>query len=776
MTRDTPEYDARDGDQNREAPTEGGASPAPSAAEYPGATIGPFSLVKILGEGSFGVVWLAERRTPIVQRVAIKIIKPGMDSKPVIARFEQERQALAMMEHPYVARVLDAGMAPSGRPYFVMEYVVGEPITAYCDQRRLSVRDRLALFARVCDAVQHAHHKGVIHRDLKPGNILVTEVDGVFIPKVIDFGVAKALSPTLSDHTPLTETGQVIGTLEYMSPEQADMSNDIDTRTDVYSLGVVLYELLVGMLPFDARLMRDGGFTSLRRRMHEEEAPRPSTRLSTIDQKTGETLATRRRDTPDDLRRVLKRELEWIPLRALKKDRSERYATPADMARDIRRYLAGDPIDAAPDSRLYRARKFARRNRVGVIGASAIMLALVVGLLGTGIGLSMALEQKARAEAEASRAERLAKARERADNYLREVFRLSTPGELGRNASPEEMLEKAYSLLPPEGEDPLFLGAARLAIAASFQDNGMPERALEISQRARTDLLESGVETGKILRDLDALRATSLVELRRFEEARTIFSSVRAQTLEDVKSADAEEVLRLDRNLAVIERRSGDPERAHADYLTLLGRATGTLGSNNELTIAIQGDLVSLLIDLGRPEEAVLVAKDALRRSRSIQADFSPLQRIRLLHNAAQAARRTGDAELAADWHQQALELARTVMGLDHPQAALVTANAARSLMMAGRSERAVEVLNECIVAVETMHGEDEPSLVRLLATRAIAMPPDTTGVAAMQADLARARRLVSLHGEARVGVPSVRMLREAEDEFEKRRVALPAS
>lgn len=773
MARETPEDEARDGGEFREAPTEGGASPAPSAAEYPGAAIGPFTLLKIIGEGSFGVVWLAERRSPIVQRVAIKIIRPGMDSKPVIARFEQERQALALMEHPYVARVLDAGMAPSGRPYFVMEYVVGEPITTFCDQRRLSVRDRLALFARVCDAVQHAHHKGVIHRDLKPGNILVTEVDGGCIPKVIDFGIAKALSPTLSDHSQLTEAGQVIGTLEYMSPEQADMSADIDTRSDVYSLGVVLYELLVGVLPFDARLLRDGGYASLRRRMHEEEAPRPSTRLSTVDQKTGEALATRRRDTPDDLRRALKRELEWIPLRALKKDRSERYATPADMARDIRKYLAGEPIDAAPDSRVYRAHKFVRRNRAMVFGASAIVLALVLGLIGTGVGLSMALEQKARAEAEAARAERLAKARERADTYLREVFRLSTPGELGRSASPEEMLEKAYSLLPPKGEDPLFHGAASLAIAISFQDNGMPERALEICQRARADLVESGVENGKILGDIDSLRATILVDLRQFDEARAILTELRARAIDDSQGDDTEEIIRLDRNLAVIERRTGDPEQAHADYLTILGRATGTLGSNNELTLAIQGDLVSLLIDLGRPEEAVLIAKDALRRTRSMQADFSPVQRIRLLHNAAQAARRTGDAELAADWHQNAIDLARTVMGLDHPQAALVAANAARSLLGAGRRDRAIEILNECILAVESLHGEDEPSLVRLLATRAIASPPDTDGVASTEADLDRARRLVALHGEGRVGGPSVRMLREAEGEFEKRRLSL---
>ncbi len=347
--------------------------------ESPGTVIGPYKLLEKIGEGGMAVVYMAEQERPLRRRVALKIIKFGMDTRQVVARFDVERQALAMMDHPNIARVFDAGTTETGRPYFVMELVRGLSITEYCDRNCLGMRERLNLFIPVCNAVHHAHQKGIIHRDLKPSNIMVTLHDGEPVPKVIDFGIAKATNQRLTEQTVFTRYAEMIGTPEYMSPEQAEMSGlDVDTRTDIYSLGVVLYELLTGALPFDPAMLRSAALGEVQRIIREEEPLRPSTRLSSLGE-TAQRIAEVRRTDVAALSKSLQNELEWIPLKALRKDRTRRYRSAYEFADDIRNYLSGAPLIAGPESTAYRIRKLLRRHRVPVATAAVIAVMLIVG-------------------------------------------------------------------------------------------------------------------------------------------------------------------------------------------------------------------------------------------------------------------------------------------------------------------------------------------------------------------------------------------------------------
>jgi serine/threonine protein kinase/tetratricopeptide (TPR) repeat protein len=383
-----------------EAPAHALAPAEEPFSERPGVAVGPYKLLEQIGEGGFGVVFLAEQQQPIRRKVALKVLKPGMDTRQVVARFEAERQALALMEHPHIAKVHDGGATASGRPYFVMELVKGAPVTDFCDQGRLGVRERLELFVSVCQAVQHAHQKGVIHRDIKPSNVLVTLHDAKAVPKVIDFGVAKALGQALTDKTVFTGLAQMIGTPLYMSPEQAGTSElDVDTRSDVYSLGVLLYELLTGTTPFEKNRFSQVGYDEMRRIIREEEPARPSTRLSTLGQ-AATTASANRQSDPKRLSRLFRGELDWVVMKALEKDRGRRYESASAFAADVQRYLADEPVLACPPSAGYRLRKFVRRHKGPVLAGGAFVLLLGAGVAGTTAGLVQTLAAERRAVAE----------------------------------------------------------------------------------------------------------------------------------------------------------------------------------------------------------------------------------------------------------------------------------------------------------------------------------------------------------------------------------------
>jgi serine/threonine protein kinase len=483
-----------------------------SPSESPATVIGPYKLIEPLGEGGMGTVWMAQQQEPVKRLVALKLIKAGMDSKQIIARFEAERQALALMEHANIARVLDAGRTGAGRPYFVMDLVKGVPITKYCDEHRFTPRQRLELFIPVCQAVQHAHQKGIIHRDLKPSNVLVALYDGKAVPKVIDFGVAKAAGSSLTDKTLVTGFGNIVGTLEYMSPEQAEINQlDIDTRSDIYSLGVLLYELLTGSPPFGRKELDKGGVLEMLRVIREQEPTKPSTKLSTAEGLP--TLAANRGTEPAKLTRLVRGELDWIVMKALEKDRNRRYETANGFAMDVQRYLADEPVQACPPSAGYRLRKFARRHRVGLGMAAALTLVLLLAAGSVGWLWRQQSAQQATRRAETERAVNLALGR--TDQLRDQAATMPTATSVQADAA---------LVVWRRAEDTLAQAEAALSTGTADEDlrqrvgdmDAQVERGKQQTEQVRARIGRKE----KLFRDLDEARLAASVWIEnRFDDA-----------------------------------------------------------------------------------------------------------------------------------------------------------------------------------------------------------------------------------------------------------------
>jgi serine/threonine protein kinase len=473
----------------------GATAPHAPGSEAAGADIGGrYKLLEAIGEGGMGTVWMAEQRQPIKRRVALKLIKPGMDSKAVLARFESERQALALMEHPNIARVLDAGTTAEGRPFFVMELVKGIPITEYCDRHRLDLNARLVLFRQVCSAVQHAHQKGIIHRDLKPSNILVESHDDRPVPKVIDFGLAKTISGMrLSEQSLFTAFGSVAGTPLYMAPEQASFNAlDVDTRADIYALGVILYELLTGTRPIARESIRRAAVDEMLRVIRVVEPPTPSSRISTSEALP--SLAASRRVEPARLSRMVRGELDWIVMKPLAKERERRYASAISLADDLERFLNHEPVSAGPPTAAYRLRKFVRRNRVQVTAATLVLLALVLGVVGTTLGLFEARRQQRIADVQRRHAEKGLAQVTKMNEILGSIFQDLNPETARKDGKSlsvvlGERLERATAEIEGEATgDPRAVARMQMTLGRSQLGLGYADRAIGLFTKARATL------------------------------------------------------------------------------------------------------------------------------------------------------------------------------------------------------------------------------------------------------------------------------------------------
>jgi serine/threonine protein kinase/tetratricopeptide (TPR) repeat protein len=671
----------------------------PPRGEGPGSQVGPYRLVKLLGEGGMGAVYLAEQERPLRRQVALKIIKPGMDSEQVLARFEAERQALTLMEHPNIARVFEAGTTEQGRPYFVMELVDGVPMTRFCDEDALTPRERLALFATVCEAIQHAHAKGVIHRDVKPSNVLVAVRDGKPVPKVIDFGLAKATEQPLTEHSQLTQVGSVVGTLDYMSPEQADSGGrGVDTRTDVYSLGVMLYELLTGTTPLDRPVRPGEGLFDVLMRILEEEPPRPSARVLALGERLP-AVARGRKTEPARLARLLRGEVDWIVMKALEKDPERRYETASGFAKDVRRYFDDEPVEACPPSARYRLGKFARKHRTLLATAGGFVALLVLGVVGLTWGIfevDNARKREVNERQRAVKAENVMRQALYMNDAVIQVVARNRPNLGEREKTFLRNLLREYGRFPPEPgvseEDRARTAEWHLRLAENYAF--IRERAeAELGYRRAIQLYEELVD------------AFPSVPGYRYALARSTF------------------------NLAVVLQELGKGQDAEAGYLRAIdlhNKLTTDFPANSVYRRDLADDLNNLGTlfrsrqELGKAEK---VYRQAVALGEKLILE-SPDYRIHLAaayHNLGNAVRDQGNAGASLAWYGKALQVL-IPMNPRSADASVVIRNACWDRANAlGQLGRHAEACKDWQRAIALDGGSDRPHLQLFLAAEQVA-------------------------------------------------------